>query len=279
MSVFRAVSSVALALCLGGAALADPAPRRVVSMNLCTDQLALMLAAPGQLVSVSRLAQDPAMSPMAEAARALPANRGHAEDIVLLRPDLVIAGRFTTQPTVAMLERLGIPVVRFDIARSLDDVAGNLARMGAVLGREDAADAAIARFRRDHAALMARVRDRLPPERAALYYARGFTGGPGTLAGDILASAGLSNIAAEVGLEHGGLLALEALILADPDWLVMGRGTPGASEAKALLDHPALRAMPAHGRGAALADRDWTCGTPHVLAAVAALIAARGGGE
>ncbi|MEO0811096.1 MAG: hypothetical protein AAFW82_10790, partial [Pseudomonadota bacterium] len=34
----------------------DAAPRRVVSMNLCTDQLAMLLAAPGQLYSVSYLA-------------------------------------------------------------------------------------------------------------------------------------------------------------------------------------------------------------------------------
>lgn len=42
-----------------GMALATPPlryahPRRVVSLNLCSDELALALAAPGQLASVSR---------------------------------------------------------------------------------------------------------------------------------------------------------------------------------------------------------------------------------
>lgn len=41
-------------------------------INLCADQLAPMLAAPGQLVSVSRMAQDPRNPPMAEAGSALP---------------------------------------------------------------------------------------------------------------------------------------------------------------------------------------------------------------
>ena len=51
--------ALALAGCLASAvpAFAD-APARVVSMNLCTDQLAMMLAAPGQLVSVSHLATE-----------------------------------------------------------------------------------------------------------------------------------------------------------------------------------------------------------------------------
>ncbi|MGA0716208.1 MAG: ABC transporter substrate-binding protein, partial [Gemmobacter sp.] len=49
------IGAVALSLAfavVGGPAAAAP-PGRVVSINLCTDQLAMMLAAPGQLVSVS----------------------------------------------------------------------------------------------------------------------------------------------------------------------------------------------------------------------------------
>ena len=67
-------------------------PRRVVSINLCTDQLAMMMAGPGQLVSVSHLAGDPTYSTMPEAAAAYPANRGLAEEVYLLKPDLVLAG-------------------------------------------------------------------------------------------------------------------------------------------------------------------------------------------
>ncbi|MGY6632569.1 MAG: ABC transporter substrate-binding protein [Alkalilacustris sp.] len=252
-------------------------------MNLCTDQLALMLAAPGQLVSVSWLAHDPDQSPMAEAARRLPANRGSAEDIVMLQPDLVLAGRFTTVATVAMLERLGIPVARFAPETSLDDVAEKLARMGHLLGREAEAEARIAAFRRDRAVLADHVARHAithpEPERAALYFARGFTGGPASLAGDILRAAGLSNIAEDLGLRGGGHLALETLVLADPDRLVTGRRGAGHSEAQALLDHPALRSLPAQARGATatMTDRDWICGTPHVLDAVAGLVAAREG--
>ena len=38
-------------------------PQRVVSMNLCTDQLAMLIARPGQLHSVSHLASDGEMRP------------------------------------------------------------------------------------------------------------------------------------------------------------------------------------------------------------------------
>lgn len=264
---------LAAALALGAPVAAGP--QRVVSMNLCTDQLAMMLAAPGQLISVSYLAHDPNASPMAEAALAFPANHGLAEDIVLLRPDLVLAGRYSTVATVALLQRLGVPVVRLEPENSLDDVAESLRLMGAALGREAEADALLARFQADRARLAAVVAG-LPRERAALWYARGFTGRRTSLAGDILESAGLANIAEELGLTRGGILALESLLLAAPDHLVLGRRYPGHSQAQALMDHPALRALPAHARGTQMADRDWVCGTPRVLAAVTALLDARG---
>ncbi len=261
---------LAFAIGLASPALAE-APTRVVSMNLCTDQLALMLAAPGQLVSVSFLAHDGAVAALSDAARALPANRGLAEEIYLLQPDLVLAGPYSTGATVAMLARLGVPVARFALENSLDDVETSLTRMGAVLGREAQAAAAIAQFRTDRTALAARAALR-EPQRAALYSARGWTGGTVSLASDILRAAGLQNIAAELGLDWGGQIALEALIMANPDRLVLGEQTRGYSEAQALLDHPALRSMRAYGAGVTTSGPDWVCGTPFVLRAVARLL-------
>ncbi len=281
MSVFRHVSeALALVLALAVPAGAQPpeAPRRVVSMNLCTDQLALMLAAPGQLVSVSYLAHDGVVAPLQEAARALPANHGLAEEVYLLQPDLVLAGRYSTVATVAMLQRLGVPVIRFEPENSLDDIEASLAQMGAALGRDAEARAAIARFRQDRALLAthaAQVRAGAEGPRAVLYSARGWTGGSQTLSGDILRAAGLRNLADELGLAWGGMVALESLLIADPDRLILGQpghSPEGWSEARALLHHPALRHSRAYGAGVAANDRDWVCGTPYVLGAIARLI-------
>lgn len=263
---WRAVSSALSALWLGGAALAGP-PERVVSINLCTDQLAMLLAAPGQLVSVSWLAQDPRSSAMAEEAAAWPANAGRAEDIFLLAPDLVLAGTFTTPATVQMLQRLGIPVALFPHAASLADVGAQLRQMGEVLGRPEAGEAAARAFEAELAALAVGTEGPM----AALYQASGWTGGRHTLAGEILAAAGLRNLAEELGMDHGGWLALEQLILAEPDLLVTGRPFPGASRAEEITGHPALRQAMGGREGVALTDRDWVCGLPHVLNAVRAM--------
>ncbi|PWE33263.1 ABC transporter substrate-binding protein [Maritimibacter sp. 55A14] len=265
----------ALGFWLGAALPAAAAPERVVSMNLCTDQMAMLLAAPGQLVSVSHLAADPMSSAMADAARAYPLNRGQAERIFLMKPDLVLAGSYTAQASVDMLRRLGIRVEVFPPETSFADARAHLRRMGRLLEREAEAAAMIADFDARLAALRARSPD-LRPE-AVLYGAGGYTSGNATLAGEILDAAGYTNLAAALGRAGGGALALEELVLARPDLVVTPRRYGGQSRSEALLDHPALRRV-AQGHRARSGAR-WVCGTPHLLGAVAGLVRLREAGR
>ena len=256
-----------VALGLGLPALAAP-PQRVVSMNLCTDQLAMLLAGPGQLISVSHLARDPLSSSMTEEAARYRVNHGLAEEIHRLRPDLVLVGSHSAPATVAMLKRLGVPVAVFPPESDFNGIRANLGKMGEVLGREAEAQAQILAFDQGLAALMDEVAVR---PRAALYEANGYSTGDNSLAGQIMLAAGLDNIAAEAGLTSGGVLALEQLVLANPDILIRGRRYAGASRSEEILGHPALAAL-AEGAGqGGIADHDWVCGTPHVLAAIATL--------
>lgn len=249
-------------------AMAAP-PERVVSINLCTDQLAMMLAAPGQLVSVSALAREPQSSAMVAEAMRYPVNRGQAEEVFLLDPDLVLAGSYTTPATVDMLRRLGIPVVTLPPATSLDAVSDQIAQVGAALGRAAAADRLAADFEARRARLRAALAER---PRAALYYANGYTAGDSSLAGEILVAAGFENVATEAGLAQGGALALERLVMLAPELVVEGARYPGASRGEALLAHPALDGL---RRAGARTGGDWACGTPHVLRAIEELAAIR----
>ena len=143
------------------------APRRMVSMNICTEQLAMLLAAPGQHISVSYLAADPRSSAMREQARSLPVNHGQAEEIAFLANDLVLAGCYTTRVTVDMLDRLGMKVEIFEPEDSLADIAVNLRQMGRALGRSPEAETMIAAMEARLAAL-ASAPDKRPE--TAIYY-------------------------------------------------------------------------------------------------------------
>jgi iron complex transport system substrate-binding protein len=248
-------------------------PSRVVSINLCTDQLAMLIAAPGQLLSVSYLARDLRLSTMTAEAAAYPVNHGRAEEVVLHAPDLVLADVWSSPTTLSMLERLGLRVERFEPGATIGDVAANIRRMGALLGRKEVAEA----LARDVEARLAA----LPPAGeegplAALYGPNSYLAGVNSLSGQIVATAGYRNVAAGFGIEGGGTLPLEALVMAGPDVLITGAGEPGRSRAEEVLSHPALALMPA---SEVLADADWTCATPAAVAAVERLVAARAGLE
>ncbi|MRU16621.1 ABC transporter substrate-binding protein [Roseovarius sp. A21] len=269
----RVFAYLVAALLFGGAVNAgEAAPGRVVSINLCTDQLAMLLAEEGQLLSVSHIAQDRRVSAMAQEADRYVINYGLAEEIYLLQPDLVLAGAFTPRATVEMLRRLSIPVAEFAPSNTMEDVRARITRMGEVLHRQGAARQVVRDFDARLARLTTEV-ERRP--RAILYHANGYTSGDSTLAGQILLAAGFANSAEETGYAAGRKLPLEVLAVTDPEIVITAESYPGASRSEAILDHPVVRAM-REGRGtAAMTDQDWVCGTPYVLRAIDALAAER----
>jgi len=249
-------------------ALAD-GPARVVSINLCTDQLAMLLASPGQLVSVTHLASDPRMSSMTAEAAHYPVNRGQAEQVFLLDPDLVLAGTYTPAATVGLLRGLGVEVLQVPPVTSLAEAAAQIRLVGGALGRAAAAETMAQAFEAEVAA----VQSGGPVVSAAFYYANGYTTGAGTLADEVLALTGFSNVGANAGVTGGGILPLERLVVAAPQVIVTATPYPGTSRSEEILGHPALAAIGA--QTGARTGADWVCGTPHILRAIRRMAALR----
>ncbi|RRH72635.1 ABC transporter substrate-binding protein [Falsigemmobacter faecalis] len=245
-------------------AASEAAPQRVVSVNLCTDQLAMLLAAPGQLVSVSWLAADPRSSVMPEAARGYQLNRGGAEEVFALRPDLVLASSWTRRETVSLLRRLGVEVVELAPAQRLEEIAPAIRELAALLGRTSEGEVMANAFTRNLAALRGPETGRS----AAVWEAGGYTSGSGTLSDEVLRAAGLRNLAARAGIAGGGYLPLERLVMERPDLILSSAPWPGASRAEDLLVHPALAALRRDTAGFKMRDADWVCGLPQILHAI-----------
>ena len=262
----RSDLTLVLALASAAPALAD-APGRVVSINLCTDQLAMMLAAPGQLVSVSDLVSEPQSSSMVKEAAGYPVNHGQAEEVFLMHPDLVLAGSYTALATVDLLRRLGIPVVQVPPANSLAEAVAQVRIVGKALGQDEQAEWVASRFE----ASIKAARITGTHYTAAFYHPNGYTTGAGTLADEVMGLTGFDNIAATAGVTGGGVLPLERLVMAAPDVLVTSEPYPGASRAEELLTHPALRAVQKNAGATLHTDADWVCGTPFILRAIGAM--------
>ncbi|HRN83671.1 MAG TPA: ABC transporter substrate-binding protein [Hyphomicrobium sp.] len=269
--------STALAALVGTAAFlaasvplrADAPPRRVVSMNLCTDQLAMLTAAPGQLHSVSYLARDPQSSVLPDDAKRFTVNHGLAEEIFMMRPDLVLAGTFTSRASVAMLKRLGFRVEQFPPAYSFEEIREQIRRMGDLLGRAQRAEELVEELDRRLASVPDPVKPTWRPL-AALHFANSYTVGSGTLSSEVVARAGLENLGSRLGLSGTIRLPLETLVVSSPD-LIVG-GTRYESSAPALayqtFEHPALRAVLQGRPMTAVPDKYWVCGAPFTAEAV-----------
>ncbi len=265
------LAAAALLAGVSASEAADP-PRRVVSINLCTDQLALALARPDQMVSVSRLSRDPDLSEAADAAALLPANDGRAEEIVPLAPDLVLAGTFTARSTVAILRRLGYRVEEFTPPRSFADIRADVERMGRLLGRERRAASLIAEFDGRIAALRAMAPQGEAPS-AVVYHIGDRAEGRRTLADEILATAGWRNLAADLGIEDSGPLALEVLVMNRPDVVLVGTAEAAwSTAAQPNHRHPVLAAALGGGGFTVLPDRWSICGSTSVTEVVRRLV-------
>ena len=194
---------LALSLAQGPAGATEPPkPRRIASLNVCTDQLLLLLGLRARLVSVTFLAADPSSSAMPEAARGLHLNRGRAEEILPLRPDLVLAGATAATPTVQLLRRLGHRVVVVPLATRLDDIPRNIETVARATGEQARGRKLIAEFRKE----LKRITAELPDTRkgaapSAMLFGPGcVTSGAQSLAGAIIPAAGCTNGMASFGL-------------------------------------------------------------------------------
>ncbi len=206
------------------------AQRNVVSLNLCTDQL-LVLLAPERVAALEPLARDPALSFVAAQAARLPTVRADAEAVLALRPDLVLAGRYGAQGTVALLRTRGVRVVQIEEAEDFAAVAAQVTQVAGLLGVAARGQALVAEMGRRLASAHKRA------GRAVLWEAGGWTAGPGSFGDAVLRAAGLANAGT------GGRIGLEALLAARPDLLVTEAAARFPSMATDLAWHPALAGL------------------------------------
>jgi len=269
---------IALAMLAGALAVA-PAyatvmPNRIVSLNLCTDQILVDLVPRERIAAVSHLAADPLVSAVAEKARGIPWTRGEAEVVLSFAPDLVIAGEYTTPATVALLERLGLKVMKIPLASDIAGLRAVTYQIADAVGARDTADALLAEFERRLRAVAVSAVSNEPT--AVVYQVNGLAAGPGSLADSVLRAAGLRNLAGELGLGPGGQLALEALVAKPPDLIILSGPVNEYRAAVAdNLRHPALATIMRAHASVTLPWRLWLCATPHLADAIERLAVVR----
>jgi iron complex transport system substrate-binding protein len=248
-------------------------PARIVSLDLCADQLLIELVERARIAAVTHLAADPEVSAIWAQAKGIPITRGAAEDVLRYAPDLILAGPFGVAPTVNLLRRLGMNVVVVPTASDIDGVRAAVRAVASAVGERTKGEGMIAAFDRRLAEI---APAQAPAPSAVVYQVGGAVSVGGSLADAALAAAGFRNKAAEYRLTRGGQVPLELLAAAPPDLIVLGSA---ADEYRTVvsdnLRHPALRQLQRHHASIEVPWRLWLCGTPHIADAIARLAEAR----
>ena len=244
---------------------ADTAPRRVVSFNLCADQLVVALADPEQIAGLSPYATDKGLSVVADRARPFRKADWQAESTILLEPDLVLVGPNDRSVTRRMLTSQGLRVVETGFVSDLASARQQIREMAALLGHKERGEALIAELERSRARRAAAAGT---GGRTALVVERGgYTQGPASLAATLLAEAGLKPPAgAPAG--YGGFIPLERFLVLKPDIVFLKDPPSAATDQGAMfLVHPALRDLYPPTRRVALPTRYTMCGGPALISA------------
>lgn len=268
MRCWHTVLALALSQGLAACSAGQPAiphatakPLRVMSMNQCTDQLVLALLPPERIASVSWLSRDAGGSLMEREARSVGVNHGLAEEVLDQRPDLVVAGAFTTPALRGMLKRLGYPLLEVEHASSVEDVRRITRQVAAALGEQARGEALIAEM---DAKLAALARAPGPPIRIVAWDRTGFAAGEGTLYDAILSAAGARNLVRDSMTLSYRRPDIEVLLEANPALLVQGSiEAKAASLGDDVMRHRLVRRFWGD-RTLFIPQAYYVCGTPMI---------------
>lgn len=263
---------LARAVLIALALLATPvkaAPRRIVSINPCTDAILMHVADVGQIAGISHYSKIARSSSITRSqAERFTATSGTAEEVVALAPDLVIAGAHVAPATVMALRRLGIGLLQLGVADTIAQSRDQVRQIAAAAGHPDRGDRLNARI--DAAVAAARAMGASVP--ALIWQGGGLVPGSGTLADELLRTTGFRNLSRDYGLKQWDVLPLEYLV-ARPPRLLFTVGDRSGNDR--VLGHPILRSLAGRIAVRQFPEKLLFCGGPTIIDAVGHLAAAR----
>ncbi|HTB88294.1 MAG TPA: ABC transporter substrate-binding protein [Steroidobacteraceae bacterium] len=256
-------------LCLVSRAPAADGPQHVMSLSMCTDDLLLELLPPERIASVTYYSRDRSNSYQWPQAAKVRVNWGTVEEVLAEKPDLVLAGTYTTPAARSLLKKLHWPLLEVPPAADFDEIRAVTRQVAHALRRDTVGESLIAKMDSTLQELAASK----PPQiiRVAAWGEGRSIPGKGTLFDAILTAAGGVNIA--TSLEGGAYTSFEVeqLIAAHPDVLAYSSDiadTPGLNTEMAL--HPLVRRLYS-GRTVTYPGALYSCGVVESADAAAAL--------
>jgi len=218
---------------MGGTLRLEAPAQRIISLAPSNTELLFAVGAGPQVIAREEFSNYP------EEALALPSIGGSmgkydTEQMVALKPDVVLASPLTAPETLQALKDLGFTVIVVPNPTNLEEMYANIELVGRVTGRDDEARALVASLKERQQKILAVVEK--ATNKPKVFYeldasqdpSKPWTSGPGTFIDQLIKLAGGVNVGASLQGEWAQI-SLEELLVQDPDIILLGDSNWGVT--------------------------------------------------
>lgn len=199
-------------------------PKAIISLSLGTDEMLLALTEDANIKALSgTISEDPKISNIAEEAKKFAKAASNSENIISLKPDLVIANDWTGAELVKQLKDAGITVYSYKTASGIDDQMKVVAELARIIGESTNGQKVVNEMKRVIESVSEKLKALKETDKVTVlsYNLYGSTNGKGTTFDDIVTRAGLINAAATAGLDPYAQISKEKIIELNPDVILL----------------------------------------------------------
>ena len=245
-------------------------PARIVSINLCTDELLLRLVPPERVAALTKHSENPEISTVADAGRGIKRIQGDVEDVLACKADLLIGGKFSNKQTLHFFQYSEIPVVVIGVPKSFEDIYADIRKLAKAVGEPKKGNQLVQSMQTE----LARIQPKTAGRKKAVFFQSGnLVPGAGTFEDAIMHAAGLENVAAQLGIRDYGSLSLEKLIETKPDVLIFSSDQKkGRTVRGEVLSHPVIKKALPDVKTVTIPSAFLNCGSPASVEAVSILV-------
>jgi len=200
-------------------------PKRILTFAMYTDQIVLGLVTSDHLVGINTLLDDSVLSNIIPIARKIPQKIGDpsAEQVLAMKPDLVIVSDWTLPEKIQSMRDLGLKVVAVKSPQTIQDAKVAVAQVAAAIGEPEKGKQ-LNRMMDDKLAEIRKKTEKIKPEdrkNIVLLSLMTAYGGHGSAYDSACREANVINGISEAGLKNGQQLTKEMLIKINPDIMLL----------------------------------------------------------
>lgn len=241
----------------------DTTPR-VISTNVCIDNILINIFGTENVVAVSNLVDDARYSHVRMLDQSIERISFDAETILSLRPSLVLISNFSNHRVVKILKDSGLKIVKVPFATKLSDISQNIQIVGTAIKQQTKAKIAAD-------AIDQHIGETMPKTgKFALHItSNNYIYGNNSLISDAIRYAGMAAPEQDRFANKPGFYNIENIILSKPDYLIVD-GSDEIDSLKFEHDryHPAFKVAYPPKHRIKIEPKLWSCAhqlTPQII--------------